>query len=241
MCQFKSAIVLKDRIYCPLKHDHHTQMLEELNIKDDNEFPNFVRVEMVPKDRDVFNHNLENWILHVDQDFLPDWFDVEKVEKEMKIKMEEVFEKCFAIDSQDWKEYRDTKIYVKNSKIRTFNSSVVARYNSSVVARYNSSVVAWDNSSVVAWDNSSVVARGNSSVEARDNSSVEARDNSSVVAWDNSSVVARGNSSVVIPYSKKINIKSVSENATIKDLSGNKPKLIIANDFDIVNLKNKGE
>jgi hypothetical protein len=232
-------------------------MLEELNIKDDNEFPNFVRVEMVPKDRDVFNHNLENWILHVDQDFLPDWFDVEKVEKEMKIKMEEVFEKCFAIDSQDWKEYRDTKIYVKNSKIRTFNSSVVARYNSSVVARYNSSVVArynssvvawdnssvvaWDNSSVVAWDNSSVVARGNSSVEARDNSSVEARDNSSVVAWDNSSVVARGNSSVVIPYSKKINIKSVSENATIKDLSGNKPKLIIANDFDIVNLKNKGE
>ena len=57
---------------------------------------------------------------------------------------------------------------------------------------------------------------------------------SKIIARENSSVEAWGNSSVVIPYSTKINIKSVNDNATIKDLSGSKPKLIIANDFEIV-------
>jgi len=125
------------------------------------------------------------------------------------------------------------------------NSSVVARENSSVVAWENSSVVAWENSSVVAWENSSVVARGNSSVVAwgnssvvawgnssvvaRGNSSVVAWGNSSVVAWGNSSVVARENSSVVIPYSEQVIIKKIEDNGSVKDLSGNIPKIIIAN------------
>jgi len=58
MCQVKSAIVLKDRIYMPFKHDHHSQMLEELGIKDDSRFPNFVRVEITPKDGDIWNHEM---------------------------------------------------------------------------------------------------------------------------------------------------------------------------------------
>jgi hypothetical protein len=269
MCRIKSAIVLKDSVYMPFDHDHHTKMLEELGIKDDSSFPNFVRIEITPIDNDIFNHNLENWKLKVDQDIIPDWFDIKESEERAIYKLQEWFEKCFVIDRQDWNEYKDVKLYVKNSKVRVINSSVVARENSSVVARENSSVVAWENSSVVAWENSSVVAwgkssvvawenssveawgkssveawgkssvvaRGKSSVVARENSSVVAWENSSVVAWENSSVVAWGKSQILIPYSKNINIKSVNDKATIKDLSDIKPKLIIANDFEIVKFK----
>ena len=187
MCKFKSAIVLKSKIVCPLDKDSHSEILNDLGIKDDNSFPNFVRIEMIPIDGDVFNHDLSNWKLNVDQDFRPEWFDHETTERQFKeFNLPEIFEKCFTINDQSWREYKNTKIYVKNSKVRIFHCSVVA------------------------WENSSVEA------------------------WGNSSVVAKGNSSVVIPYSASVKIKDVSGNATVKDLSGIKPKIIIANDFEIV-------
>ena len=208
MCQIKSAIVLKDRIYMPFKHDHHSQMLEELGVKDDSQFPNFVRVEITPKDGDIWNHDINNWKLRVDQDFRPDWFDVDEVEPRAKEKLKEWFEQCFVIDDKNWKEYKDTKIYVKNGKVKAFNSSVVARGNSSVVARENSSVEAWGNSSVEAWENSSVVA------------------------W--------GNSQIVIPQSmwyKDVKINGVHDNATVKDLHGDKPIIYVAKDSDFKMVK----
>jgi hypothetical protein len=288
MCQLKSAIVLKNKVFMPMDYDSHTEMLKELGIQDDylGASKKFVRVEIIPQDKDIFNHDLNNWKIHVDQDIMPEWFDSGDAEAACKEELKKWFIERFIVNDNSWKEYKNSRTWVKNSKIKTINSSVVARGNSSVVARDNSSVVAWDNSSVEAWDNSSVEAWGNSSVVARGNSSVVARDNSSVVAWDNSSVVARrdssvvawgnssvvawdnssvvawdnssvvawgnssvvargnssvvawDNSSVVIPYSTKVNVKGVNDKATIKDLSG-KPKIIIANDFDIIKFSNK--
>ena len=97
MCNLKSAIILKERIYCPLNHNHHSQMLEELNIKDTSCFPNFVRVEMTPIDYDIFNHDLTNWKLIVDQDFKPEWFDFNECEKRMKI---QIMETCQLLEPQ---------------------------------------------------------------------------------------------------------------------------------------------
>ena len=114
MCQFKSAIVLKNRIVCPLDLDSHTDILESINMKDDNEFPNFVRIEMIPKDGDIFNHNLNNWVLKVDQDFIPEWFDEDKTEKQMReIYMPEVFEKRFIID-REVDEITEGRWFMKN-------------------------------------------------------------------------------------------------------------------------------
>jgi hypothetical protein len=62
MCRTKSGILLKDSVYMSFEHDHHTKMLEELGIKDDSAFPNFVRIEITPKDGDIFNHDLKNWV-----------------------------------------------------------------------------------------------------------------------------------------------------------------------------------
>ena len=68
MCQIKSGIVLKNSVYCPLDTDSHEDMIEELKLNDRTTEPDFVRVEIVPADGDIFNHTLENWKLKLDQD-----------------------------------------------------------------------------------------------------------------------------------------------------------------------------
>ena len=85
MCQMKSGIILKDRVFIP-DYDSHTDMLKELGIKDTraNAEKLFVRAELVPKNGDVFTP-IDEWVFHVDQDIRPDWF-VENYEKERMIK-----------------------------------------------------------------------------------------------------------------------------------------------------------
>ncbi len=91
MCKFFSVIVTKKSIVWDIDIDNHTTLLEKAGIKDEKKDPNFVRVELLPKDSDVFNHDLKNWKLHVDQDFKPDWFDENDAEKRVKKLVGEVF------------------------------------------------------------------------------------------------------------------------------------------------------
>ena len=74
MCQFKSGLILKDRVFIP-DYDSHVDMLEELKISDDKIVPDFVKVEFLPP----ANLNLDpsdysNWIYKIDQDILPEWY-----------------------------------------------------------------------------------------------------------------------------------------------------------------------
>ena len=75
MCQFKSALALKDRIFLP-DYDSHDKMLQELGIEDNftNASKVFVRVELSPADGDIFS-DVEGWKLKVDQNILPDWWN----------------------------------------------------------------------------------------------------------------------------------------------------------------------
>ena len=75
MCQLKSGIILKNRVFVP-EYDSHTEMLEELGIKDDylGASKTFVRVELSPTDGDVFS-DIDTWELRVDQDIIPEWYD----------------------------------------------------------------------------------------------------------------------------------------------------------------------
>ena len=75
MCQLKSGIILKNRVFVP-EYDSHTEMLEELGIKDDylGASKTFVRVELSPTDGDVFS-DIDTWRLNVDQDIIPEWYD----------------------------------------------------------------------------------------------------------------------------------------------------------------------
>ena len=74
MCRFKSAIILKDRVFIP-DYDSHSDMLDELGIEDtrQNAEKLFIRAELSPENGDVFS-NIDNWKFVVDQDILPDWY-----------------------------------------------------------------------------------------------------------------------------------------------------------------------
>ena len=83
MCKLKSAIILKDRIFMP-DYDSHSEMLDELGIKDDylGASKKFVRAELSPTDDDVFS-DIDSWYFNVDQDITPEWFSEEVYKPKM--------------------------------------------------------------------------------------------------------------------------------------------------------------
>ena len=62
MCQFHSGIITykNKRAITNLDKDSHTDLLEQAGLKDDTSNPNFVRVEILPQDGDIFNHKESN-------------------------------------------------------------------------------------------------------------------------------------------------------------------------------------
>ncbi len=101
MCQIKSGIVLKNSVYCPLDTDSHEEMLKELKLNDTTDKPDFVRVEIVPKDGNIFNHTLDNWVLRVDQDFKPDWFSERFALVEMQKELQVWWKERFCLGKMD--------------------------------------------------------------------------------------------------------------------------------------------
>ena len=84
MCKFKSAIILKDRVFVP-DYDSHTDMLKELGIEDTkaNAERLFIRAELYPANGDEFS-DIDTWEFNVDQDILPDWY-VKEYDKQRMI------------------------------------------------------------------------------------------------------------------------------------------------------------
>ena len=172
MCQFKSAICLKDRVFVP-DYDSHSKMLEELHIEDDFAHASkvFVRVELVPEDNDKTS-DVDEWKLNVDQDVLPDWWDENDCLPRIKAAV------------KAW-----CDIHILRDGMHTVRDGIWYAWG-------NASVVAFDNASVKAYNNASVVAFDNASVKAYNSTSVKAYDNASVVAYNSTSVEAYGNASV---------------------------------------------
>ena len=87
MCQFKSGVILKNRIViAPGENDSHSDLLESLGIEDDylGASKKFVRAELVPKNDEWWvspEEHPDKWVFIVDQDITPDWFDKEEHEK----------------------------------------------------------------------------------------------------------------------------------------------------------------
>ena len=163
MCDFKSAIVLKDRVYVP-DHDHHDQMLTELEIPDTRMNPPFVRVELSPADGNKAS-DVEGWMLKVDQDILPDWW-LEKVDLP---RIKEAVKKWQAE--------------------HVFTSGQHAVNDGIYYALGNATVEAYDNATVEAYDNATVEACNNATVKACNNATVKACNNATVEACNNATVI----------------------------------------------------
>ena len=142
MCRFKSAIILKDRVFIT-DVDSHTELLEQLKIADTRENAEklFVRAELYPENNDVFS-NINNWVFNVDQDILPEWFVREYDKQRMAEAVKKWAVNHIYIDQENI-EVSETTAYLKNCK------NVYAYDNSKVYAYGNSKVYAYDNSTVV--------------------------------------------------------------------------------------------
>lgn len=140
MCQFKSAICLKDRVFVP-DYDSHSKMLEELHIEDDFAHASkvFVRVELVPEDNDKTS-DVDEWKLNVDQDVLPDWWDENDCLPRIKAAV------------KAW-----CDIHILRDGMHTVRDGIwYAHGNATVEAFDNASVGAHGNATVEAWGNASV-------------------------------------------------------------------------------------
>ena len=205
MCQLKSGIILKDRVFVP-EYNSHTDMLEELGIKDTqaNAEKLFVRAELLPPDGDVFKP-VDEWKFHVDQDIIPDWF-IEEVDEERMVEAVKEWAKDHVhIGVNNLSIKASGCHYVKDCKnVKACDSATVKAYGSATVKAYGSATVeACDSATVKACDSATVKAYGSATVEAYVSATVE----------------AYGSATVIIPNYSLNNRDNIiiSDNATIKD------------------------
>ena len=206
MCQLKSCLVIKDRVYCP-DYDSHQDMLDKLGIKDDylGASKTFVRVELTPPDGvKSLMEPLSRWTLKVDQDVTPDWWD----EKADRQRVEEAVEA--------WRKehvFTEGEHVVKAGKVYAYNSATVTAYkNATVRACDNATVRACDRATVEAYGSATVEAYNSATVEACDNATVRACgsatvracDSATVTAYNNATVRACDSATVIYPSEKKI-------------------------------------
>lgn len=164
MCQFKSALVLKDKIFLP-DYDSHDKMLQELGIEDNftNASKVFVRVELSPADGDIFS-DVDGWKLKVDQDILPDWWN----EAERLPQLKELVETWMQKHTIYAGEYE-----VADGVWLATDSATVKAYGSAMVTAYGGATVkACDSATVTAYDSAKVTATDSATVKAYNRATV---------------------------------------------------------------------
>ena len=186
MCQLKSCLVLKDRVFCP-DYNSHQSMLEELGIEDDylHASKTFVRVEFTPPDNTKsLIEPLDRWMLRVDQDIVPEWWD-EKADRQRVEEAVEIWRKGHV--------FTEGKHSVKVGKVYAYGNAIVTAYN-------DATVTAYDNATVTACSNAKVYAFGKTTIETVSNAPVEAYGYATVKAYGIAKVQA-SDRAVVKAYS----------------------------------------
>lgn len=88
MCRMFSGIVTKAGVtLAPFENQSHSDLLEKMGIEDSgfNAMKKFVRLELIPPNG-IITSDINSYILKVDQDIVPDWYenDKGKYEQEMR-------------------------------------------------------------------------------------------------------------------------------------------------------------
>ena len=204
MCQLKSCLVLKDRVFCP-DYNSHQQMLEELGIEDDylHASKTFVRVEFTPPDdvkslMEPLMEPLDRWTLEVDQDIVPEWWD-EKADRQRVEEAVEIWRKGHVftegkhiVKTGTVYAYGDAEVHVYNdATVTAFDRAVVKAYsNAKVYAFGKTTVETVSNAPVEAYDDATVKTYGIAKVRASDRAKVKAYSNATVEACDSATVEA---------------------------------------------------
>jgi len=202
MCQFYSPIVTRELkiLDCVEQNDSHEDVIEKYRLKDDKlKNRDFVRLEINPKDDDIFNHKISNWIYREDEiDTLPNWYKKNKdiIKKKCYAKLRKVFKKQFLVGGK-YKVINRNVRFLKNVKIEVLRSKVNEMWGSSQVGEmWGSSQVGemWDSSQVgEMWGSSQVGEMWGSSQVGE--------------MWDSSQVGEMSGNSTVNIWSKNVKIK----------------------------------
>lgn len=159
MCQFKSAICLKDRVFVP-DYDSHSAMLEELRIPDDmrHATETFVRVECSPADGDKTSDPM-GWQVVVDQDILPDWFmpevDYPRIKEAVKAWCD-----VHVLRKGNHKVNDGVWIATGSATVRAFGRATVRASGSATVEAYGSATVVLP----VSWQTNNPVTLGDNAI-----------------------------------------------------------------------------
>ena len=198
MCQLKSCLALKDRVYCP-DYDSHQDMLDELGIKDDevNALKTFVRVELTPPEGVAsLLEPLDKWTLNVDQDITPEWWD-EAAYRPMIEESVEAWRREHVFAEGEHTARKGIYYAYGNATVRASDNATVKAYDSATVrAHGNARVEAYGNARVEAYNSARVEAHGNATVRAYGNATVYAYGNATVEAYDSATVETYGNATV---------------------------------------------
>ena len=231
MCQLKSCLVLKDRVFCP-DYNSHQQMLEELGIEDDylHASKTFVRVEFTPPDNTKsLMEPLDKWTLKVDQDIVPEWWD-EKADRHRVEEAVEIWHKGHV--------FTEGKHIITTGMVYTYDDAEVHAYNDATVAAYDSTIVkAYGNAKVYAFGKTTVETVSNVPVEAHGDATVKAYGNTKVEAFDRAIVKAYGNAKVEAHGNAKV---EAFNSATVKAHGNAKVEafdIAIVKAFDIATVK----
>lgn len=198
MCQLKSCLVLKDRVFCP-DYDSHQQMLKKLGIEDNylHASKTFVRVELLPPNTNTgsLREPLDRWTLRVDQDITPEWWNVDAD----RPRVEEAVEA--------WRKehvFAEGEHIVKAGEVYAFGNAIVEVYNNVTAEAYdNATVKAYDNATVEAYGVAKVEIYNNVTAEAYDNAKVSAYDSTRVKTWSYAAIKAYDNAIAIYPQQKK--------------------------------------
>ena len=230
MCQLKSCLILKDRVFCP-DYDSHQQMLKKLGIEDNylHASKTFVRVELLPPNTNIKSliEPLDRWTLRVDQDITPEWWDEKadrhRVEEAVEVwRVGHIFTEgkhivtagevyafgnaiVEASSNATVEAYGNATVKACDSaKVTAFGNATVIACNSATVTAYNSAKVeAWGSATVEAYDSATVEIYNNVTAEAYDNAKVSAYYSTRVEAWNGATVKAYDNAIAIYPEQRK--------------------------------------
>lgn len=192
MCQLKSCLVLKDRVFCP-DYNSHQSMLEELGIKDDylHASKTFVRVEFTPPDNTKsLIEPLDKWTLKVDQDVTPEWWDAE-ADRQRVEEAVEIWRKGHVFTEGKHVVTTGTVYAYGDAEVRVYNDATVTAYDSATVkAFYSAKVYAFGKTTVETVSNAPVEAYGDTTVRAYGGAKVQAYDRAVVKAYNSATVEA---------------------------------------------------
>ena len=162
MCQYFSAIVIKDEVLWDANNDSHEDIIAMHKLDDTTKEPNFVRLEV--SGGKMTNVNDPAWKIKVDQDYLPNWWKLDKYHNMIMGAFRTCHQQIVKTEGHH---------IVKQGRVCAYNSATVKACDSAIVEAYNSATVEACNSAIVkAYDSATVKAFNSATVKAYNSATV---------------------------------------------------------------------